>query len=765
MTMMKRPMWRTALFGLSAAAVIGTSACAPAEETPDAGTTADAGTVTDGGTDTDGGNTTVAATCDEPIVLDGSYTGSLEGATVDMPLSCDGQGGTGKAQVFSFTLDEDAGVEFALEEEFDGMLAVLGGDCMTEVDSGCMDSNPPNEALSFGLLSAGTYHVVVKSYGPEPADGATWDYTLTATVTAGGICVNDQFEGETGDQNNTPAGAPTAGANDIDTADLGDPDTPGPDPLRLAVCGDDVDFYVVEHMGGALNATISDASLSAELLETTGAPGGEDFAAGTKVGDLPYDGDLGRGIYLLRMAAGAEPVAQTGAEYSFAVTHGCHPDEFDKVLETEDDSVLSRAAFDLSGTPEMPTARSICTGDVDTFTLTNIAEGDITVTLTGGAALTVEVGQPNEETVDDADDVVAVADAMATVMGDDLVVTIPAAAAGTYVVKTVMGMATGNVDYGVTATFGWFTGAPANDECSGATAMTLTTDTPSSVFGWTLEGTDHITGPCGDEDNEENMGEGTNDVFHSFVLDAASNVSVSLQGENGFNGQVYLLQAEGEACPADLSMATVVKDADMEAICATGSNVTLKYPMLAAGTYFAVVDGVYSPAFDFLGIQFPETRTEGAFNLSVTPLSGDFPLEAVCQMTTDLTLPADGATETVMVDVTTLVAEHEGYGTCGGEGQEAVYTFTPAADQTLTFTSTGYDTILTLMNGGCGVTDQVVCNDDTTGIAGNGSQITADVVAGETYYLILDAYSVVDMGTATLEIFGGAPMTEMPDMP
>ena len=88
-------------------------------------------------------------------------------------------------------------------------------------------------------------------------------------------------------------------------------------------------------------------------------------------------------------------------------------------------------------------------------------------------------------------------------------------------------------------------------------------------------------------------------------------------------------------------------------------------------------------------------------------------------------------------------------GSCGGTGPETVFQWTPRASGEATIetcgTATTYDTVLYLRRRFCLNGDEVACDDD--GCANRASRITARVVGGDTYFIVVDSYA------------GGGPFT------
>jgi hypothetical protein len=167
-----------------------------------------------------------------------------------------------------------------------------------------------------------------------------------------------------------------------------------------------------------------------------------------------------------------------------------------------------------------------------------------------------------------------------------------------------------------------------------------------------------------------------------------------------------------------------------------GSRLNLN--VTAGQTYFIVVDGYATGA--------------GAFSLTVVPPKPAVPTAtptpiAACQGATDI--PPTGGSFSGTTSGTSSLA-----GSCADSANapERVYRWTPATSglasiQTCDGAGTAYDTVLYLRQGDCGSGAEVACNDDTASCFTNepndhhGSRLTPSVVAGQTYYIVVDGYA------------------------
>ncbi len=153
-------------------------------------------------------------------------------------------------------------------------------------------------------------------------------------------------------------------------------------------------------------------------------------------------------------------------------------------------------------------------------------------------------------------------------------------------------------------------------------------------------------------------------------------------------------------------------------------------PTVTAGqTYWIVVDG-YDGA-------------RGPFGLTITPPAPSTPPDGTCAA--PFVIPADGGVSTGTTN---------GSGTLSSCSQsqlsgEKVYRWTPTTSGTATLETCGdeteYDTVLAVSETTCGGSP-LVCGDDAVGCgtatgSRNGSRVTLDVVAGRTYFVVVDGYN------------------------
>jgi hypothetical protein len=244
-------------------------------------------------------------------------------------------------------------------------------------------------------LPAGDYFFVVDGYFDAKSGlASSGEFELDVAITPGGSCFADDFEGPLGNQSIDSAVDFAAATFDGD--------------LQASICADDIDTFLIGHMGGPLTITGTAATgaegtvattISATTATITGE--GEDTVVKYTAGEAFVSGtDAPRGVYLVQTSGAANPV--TGTAYSLTIAHECQGDQGDHPLVAfDDETVGSEPLFD---TTLDPIAHTLCKGDKDATNLVALDGGDLTVTLTG-AGLTVsavETPVPPDAPADDA---------------------------------------------------------------------------------------------------------------------------------------------------------------------------------------------------------------------------------------------------------------------------------------------------------------------------------------------------------------------------
>jgi hypothetical protein len=263
-----------------------------------------------------------------------------------------------------------------------------------------------------------------------------------------------------------------------------------------------------------------------------------------------------------------------------------------------------------------------------------------------------------------------------------------------------------------------FTGAPANDTCSG-TIPTV----PDAVGTISYSGSSCAAG----NDNTyscSGVTGGGPDVLYRLVLAARRVVTIDTLG-TAFDALLFL--RSGSTCPGSSSVAC---DND-----GAGGGQAMINRTLDAGTYWLILDG--------LG-----TEDRGAFQVNVAIAPAPVPANDTCAGAATLTM--SGSLATVAGD--TSSAGDDNPGCAGSAGPDVWYTFSiPSGMDHVVYFDTvdggAWDSVLHLRRGTCAASATVACSDNACG--GSRSQLTA-VLSGGTYYLVVDGASAAASGAFTL---------------
>lgn len=90
--------------------------------------------------------------------------------------------------------------------------------------------------------------------------------------------------------------------------------------------------------------------------------------------------------------------------------------------------------------------------------------------------------------------------------------------------------------------------------------------------------------------------------------------------------------------------------------------------------------------------------------------------------------------------------------TCGGDGPEQFWQFTPPTTRTYTISSTGFDTILYVKSECGSLSSEVTCDDDGQGTTGSGSRKSVSLTGGVPVLIVVDGFSSSTFGSYTLGI-------------
>jgi glucose/arabinose dehydrogenase len=286
------------------------------------------------------------------------------------------------------------------------------------------------------------------------------------------------------------------------------------------------------------------------------------------------------------------------------------------------------------------------------------------------------------------------------------------------------------------------TALPVGNGCAGAAPIPAA----GGTFTGTTSGTSTLAGSCA------NTGTAPERVF---VWTPATSGIATIQTCNGeetsYDSVLYVRVADCAAgpevaCNDDASGCFTSEPNDHHA-----SRLTLS--VVAGQSYFIVVDGYAASAGDFsLSVTAPAA---GGPTPTPTPITGACENPAVIP-------PAGGTVSGVTSGAGSLA------GTCAStvNAPERVFAWTPAFSGTATIQTcdaagTAYDTVLYLRHGDCAGGAEVACNDDSASCftsepsQHHGSRLTPSVVAGETYFIVVDGYAT-GSGAFALSVVGPA---------
>ena len=675
------------------------------------------------------------------------------GAADDVANSCTFTPGAAGDKVYSFTVTEPSSATATLESDVDLNVAIYNAaDCLEDNEVVCADEGETRDVATAAVLDPGTYFVVVD--GSADISG---DFTLTLEF-GDPQCVGDQFEGQDAN-NDTFASAINAGGAALDTAALEDGEG-GTQALPLNLCPGDVDYFLITHLGGALAVSVTaiagtpsaDLRLATVDLAATLAGNGEIAVTGEGAPiALSATSNLAAGYYLLRVSESGATVLDP-AEYSFAIAPSCEADGRDSPLAGLDDAALVLDPESNGVTDDIDADSAvesfICNGNADAFAFDPLTTGDLVLSFTGAADLQLAVtsvvrGQAVESPVTTMTDTTTGGTRTLTVT--DIVPT------NRYVVRVAQATATTtSTPYGLSVDFRY--DPPANDLCADAEAITAT-PTATVVSGSNVAGTSNMDGLCNGDIDAEADKKGV-EVFYGLTLTGTTNLELKVAGtDDEFSGDVTLFAAP-DGCPTDLSTlrpigvsGSQVTAAEIGAAC--GQRIRLQD--VPAGDYLAVVEGA---AGGFV-IIFDIPPSVGPFSLTTQTYPDGFPPAEACTEALPITLPAAGTSSQTPIAFADFSAENDITGSCGGNGQERVLSFTASSTTEVTFSTPSgddaIDTVLYLVSGACGGSDVDSCNDDN-GESGTGSTLTANVVAGTSYFLVVDTYGAITSGSTTLTV-------------
>jgi hypothetical protein len=264
---------------------------------------------------------------------------------------------------------------------------------------------------------------------------------------------------------------------------------------------------------------------------------------------------------------------------------------------------------------------------------------------------------------------------------------------------------------------------PANDNCSGAVALTVNPSLTcsSTTSGTTVSATQSAAGCAGTADD---------DVWYSFVATGTSHdIAVA-------PGTLYdaVFQVYSGTCGGTLTSLACI-----DGTAGTSNETTTLSGLTPGTTYYVRVYSYYSAASD-----------QGTFSLCVTtpvPLTNDN-----CATATGLTVNASPSC-TVTTSGTTVGATQSQAGCSGTADDDVWYSFvaTSATHNVTVTPGTLYDPVFQVFSGSCAGLSSIDCVDDTVGLSVESATISG-LTIGNTYFVRVYSYYGVagDRGTFTI---------------
>ncbi len=282
--------------------------------------------------------------------------------------------------------------------------------------------------------------------------------------------------------------------------------------------------------------------------------------------------------------------------------------------------------------------------------------------------------------------------------------------AGTYFL-ILEGPSYRDVDFTLTVDFLPPTAPPTGDLCS---------DPLPLVAGTTYTGTFIDK----QDDVEVSCGFRYRDAIHTFTLDAASDVTLELDGGSF----------------ANMALRTTCDSATSQLVCVTGDPARARLRGLGAGTYYVIAESSSGSGYTL--------RLDTTTPPSVTvPVTGN----EACATAYDI--PATGgvftgSTTGMANDYTTSAASVCG---SGAASPDAAFRLTLAARRRVVLSTEGsaYDTVLHVHRDACVSGAELYCDDD--GGAGATSLLDRVLDAG-TYYVIVDGFGTASSGSYVLDV-------------
>lgn len=269
---------------------------------------------------------------------------------------------------------------------------------------------------------------------------------------------------------------------------------------------------------------------------------------------------------------------------------------------------------------------------------------------------------------------------------------------------------------------------PANDNCSGAVALTVnpTSTCTISATGNTQGATQSLAGCSGTADD---------DVWYKFVATGSTHTVTVAPGTIGD----IVFEVNSGSCASPTNIACV------DSVIGTGTETTTLTGLTSGTTYYVRVYSYYSGA-----------SYQGTFTICVTGV----PANDLCAGAIALTA---GTTTCTPTSGSTQGATQSLAGCSGTADDDVWYSFTATStSHTVSVTpSTLYDAVFEIFSGNCAGLTSLICVDGTTGVNTEESTISG-LTVGATYFVRVYSYYnyTGDQGTFSICITTPVPSSD-----
>ncbi len=622
-----------------------------------------------------------------------TVTSTHAGAADDSSGTC---GGFGLDLAFSFVVVQAADVNVTVSGANSPITYIRREDCSTELACGT------GSAPIGTRLQPGSYRLVVDS---NSTSGSTFTATVTLTPAAslpGDTCLTAEpltfFGGSA-----SATGSLSGYASDLTSSSCG---TIGPDRY----------YRLTLSSAGTLGASVSPVSGMIPAVYLLG-PSSSCTSAFENTCDESFSGTTAAGFATGTLSAGTYYLVVknrgSGAgSYSLSVTQGSLAVPGDTCATAQALTFSAGSALAAGSTTGATNDRSAScvsggtTADV-VYSFTATAGQVLSATVTPGTSwrpvLTITSGSSCSSAAE------AVCRASSVSGGSATVTSAPLTAGTHYLwVDSAASFGTGAFSLSATLTNGTGNG----DSCIAPIPLTFVSGT-ASASGST-------TGLSNDNSSTCISNSGP-DVVYSFSANAGETVTATLSPSTSFNGHLTLR--------GPTTLCTSASQLGCNIGSFAGSTVTLTNSLTTTGTYYLWVDGV--------------NGSSGAYSLQVTRNSVPAGTGERCNSPLPLIFSGTSAT----TSGTTSTATHDHQGSCGGSGNDLVYTFTTSFTRTFTATvtpSSGYRPVLYLVSSLANCSTQptsavnLQCSAATT--TGQSTTVSQSSLPPGTYFLVVDTF-------------------------